>query len=354
MADGGFGTGPQAEALLRAGTRALEARRVARAAALFRRAERLGADPLAEVEARWKAAMLLGRYEWAWRLSDSVLASRAPEDFNRPWTPYHTRCVWDGTPLAGRRVLVRCYHGLGDSVQFLRYAPALEAQGCRVAVEIQPELLSLARDCPGVAEAVALGEADDLLVEERGWEVQVESMELSHALRTLPHTIPNDVPYLGRGLPRRVRPAGEAMRVGLVWQAGGWDARRSLPLAALEPLLGLSGVELVSLQQGPAREELAAFPAVRDGAVDRLEALAEAMCSLDLMVAVDTMAAHLAGALAVPTVALLHQDADWRWGAAGTRTPWYPTLHLARQRVQGDWTPAVAEAVEIVRARLGG
>lgn len=353
MADGGACPQGRAAALLRAGEEAFARRHLATAARLFRQAEGLGADPLAAVEARWKTAMLLGRYDWAWRLSDGVLASRAPEDFNRPWTPYHTRCVWDGTPLGGR-VLVRCYHGLGDSVQFLRYAGMLQMLGCHVAVEIQPELLSLARRCPGVADAVALGEADGLLVGPRGWDVQVESMELSHALRTLPHTIPNDVPYLGRGLPRRARRRGEPLRVGLVWQAGGWDTRRSLPLAALGPLLELPGTTCVSLQLGPARAELADFSAVRDGAVDSLEGLAGAMCGLDLMVSVDTMAAHLAGALAVPTVVLLHQDADWRWGAKGSRTPWYPTLHLARQRIQGDWAPAVADTVRVVRGRLAG
>lgn len=326
---------------------AVDQRRIATAARLFRQAETRGLPPLSAVEPRWITAMLLGRYERAWGLSDAVLASREGEDFNRPWTPYHSRCVWDGTPLAGQRVLVRCYHGLGDSIQFLRYAKSLAALGCTVLLEIQPALMDLARTCPGVATVVALGDADAAL----SWDVQVESMELPHALRTTHRTVPDCVPYLGADLPRH-RAAGR-LRVGLIWQAGGWDERRSLALADLAPLLALRRhVDLLALQPEQDPAWLAAM-GLEDASTPGLDAFARVLAGLDLLVTVDTMAAHLGGAMAVPTLVLLHHAADWRWGARGRRTPWYPSMTLLRQPRPGAWTPVVAAACECVTARAG-
>jgi hypothetical protein len=308
--------------------------------------QRAHAEPLPDVESDWMGCMRRGDYEAAWRLSDAVLAARAPDDFNRPWTPYHTRCVWNGTPLPGRRVLIRCYHGLGDTLQFIRYAPVLRTLCPWVGVEAQEELLPLLAGTPGIDALVPLGQADDL-----PFEVDAESMELPHALRTTRATVPAAVPYLDPGaapspLPER-RP-GDPPRVGLVWAAGGWDTRRTVPPAALRPLLSLPGIEFHSLQQGPARADLSALPGVADSAAPTIEGCAAAMRRLDLIVSVDTMTAHLAGGLGIATWTLLHAEADWRWEAASESCPWYPTMRLFRQGVAGDW----ATPIKALRAAL--
>ncbi len=299
-----------------------------------------GGEP--DIEAAWMAAMRAGDWARAWDLSDGVLAARAPDEFDRPGTPYHTRCVWDGRPLAGRRVLIRCYHGLGDTIQSLRFGPSLRRLGCTVMVEAQPELLALLRPLDWIEAAVPLGQADGLEAE-----IAMESMELAHALRVTPGTLPAAVPYLIA--PETPTPApGAVPRVGLVWRAGGWDPRRSMDLEELAPLLAVAGVEFHSLQLGAAAEDLARF-GLTDGSKPQIEGLAATLAGLDLFVTVDTMAAHLAGALGRPVWTLLRAEADWRWGLED-RTPWYPTMRLHRQRREGDWRdPVLAAAAELAR-----
>jgi hypothetical protein len=324
------------QAALTRGRDLLAARRLDDSAAAFDLARRLGCPDHEAVEDQWRCAMLRGRLDEAWRLSDGVLARRRLEDFNRPWTPYHTRCVWRGGPLTGRRVLIRCYHGLGDTLQFVRYAAPLAARASTVFVEAQPELLALIRTMPAVAAAVPLGEGDRLAVD-----ADVESMELPHALRTGLAAIPAAVPYLlAPGGPAPGAP-GPGLAVGLVWSGGDWDPRRSIPPALLAPLFGVRGITVQSLQLGGA----AALPGpCRDWSSPDVAALAARMQALDLVVTIDTMAAHLAGALARPVWTLLHADADWRWLGLGRRSPWYPTMRLYRQKEPGDWTSPIGEA----------
>src|SRR5512143_688182 len=124
-------------------------RRIAAALASYDEALRCGLDPGEAVPERWMSWMLLGAFERAWEISDQVLRCRAPADRNRPDQPLHLRSVWDGSPLAGRVVLVRCYHGLGDTIQFIRYAPLLRRQAAAVVVQAQAELLPLLASVPG-------------------------------------------------------------------------------------------------------------------------------------------------------------------------------------------------------------
>jgi hypothetical protein len=147
-------------------------------------------------------------------------------------------------------VLVRCYHGFGDTLQFIRFVPQLAAIARSVIVEAQAELLSLLRSIPGAAALYPLGG------ELPEWDVAIESMELAHALRLRLSELPGRVPYLvrppGSRSPLRL-PASRAghMRVGLVWAAGDWRSERSLPPALLLPLARLP-LDLVGLQRGPA------------------------------------------------------------------------------------------------------
>lgn len=301
--------------------------------------DRVGPTAPQDVEAAWIEAMRQGDWEAGWALSDRVLRAREPADFDRPWTPFHTRCVWDGSPLAGRRVLIRCYHGLGDTIQFVRYGATLRRMTCTVMLEAQPELLPLLRRCPWVETAVPLGDADGL-----GFDVAIESMELPHALRTRPTTVPVEVPYLDPGTAFPFSKVRRETNVGLVWRTGDWDRRRSMDLPEIAPLLQVPGIVFHSLQLGADRASLKRHGIVDLADRDILE-LAARLRSLDLIVTVDTMVAHLAGALGRPVWTLLHAAPDWRWGCGGT-TPWYPTMRLFRQSRPGDWAPPVALAAK--------
>jgi hypothetical protein len=253
--------------------------------------------------------------------------------------PEHLR--WDGTPTAGRSVLVRCEHGLGDTLQFLRFVPHLGAR--QVHFMVQPALLPLLRGAPGLGDVHNYWSDDPLPAHE----VDLEVMELAYALRSTPATLPPPYSHLAAQLPHDDLdlPSEGRLRVGLLWAASDWDASRSVPLAALAPLFALEEVQFFSLQQG----EAAADPLLQRLDIERLSArtsdicmAAAAMMQLDLVITIDGMPAHLAGTLGRPTWVMLKHDADWRWMEQREDTPWYPTLRLFRQPRPGDWS-AVAQ-----------
>jgi hypothetical protein len=292
----------------------------------------------------WIAAMRAGDWEAAWRVNDHVLALRDPATADDPTLPYHLRWVWNGTPPDGLPTLVRCYHGLGDTVQFARYLPLLRERAGRVTLEVQPELAGLLAAVPGADEVVPF-QLDAPLP---AAPCTLEIMELPHALRVPPPP----APYLGA--PPGAPPNSGPLRVGLCWQAGNWNPARSVPLALLGPLGRLPGVALVSLQRGAAAEEVLApgappFLNPRDRSLDAAET-ARLIMGLHLVVTVDTLVAHLAGALGRPGWVLLRRDADWRWPPAAAASPWYPSLRLARQDEEGDWMRPVADVIEAVAA----
>jgi hypothetical protein len=139
--------------------------------------------------------------------------------------------------------------------------------------------------------------------------------------------------------------------IGLVWEAGGWDNRRSAPPHVFVRLRRETGVRLFSLQQGPSRKLASTIPA-EDIAVPDLEALATTIMSLDLIVTIDTMVAHLAGALGAPVWTMLHAECDWRWPRTGRNSIWYPTMKLFHQSRAGDWISVVDEiSDELKRCR---
>lgn len=285
--------------------------------------------------ARWLAAMRAGAFGEAWTVSDAVLGARDPATRDDPSVPYHLRWVWDGRPFEGRRVLVRCYHGLGDTLQFCRYLPMLRRCVRHLTVEAQPELVPLLRSIPGPDRVIPFRPEAPAPPSE----CDIEIMELAHALRLAPQ---GAAYFSVDPLPR---PA-VGMLVGLCWRAGGWDPGRSVPLPALAALGRVPGVQLISLQRGPGLDELAVAgaPAVFDTGDRSGDAMTvgRLLATLDLVITVDTMAAHLAGALGRPTWLLLQAEADWRW-MTGDRSVWYDSVRLYRQSDPGVWSAPLAE-----------
>jgi Glycosyltransferase family 9 (heptosyltransferase) len=279
----------------------------------------------------WTSAMLDGAFEAAWRISDAVLRERAGQ--SAAHLPPHLRWLWEGTPLAGRRVLVRCWHGLGDTIQFIRFIPRLAHVARSVAVEAQAELLPLLRPMAGIDALLPLGAAPP------DFDLEIESMELAHALRLSLEDLPGRVPYLKPPRPARPRARRDRLGVGVAWQAGDWRRGRSLPPALLAPLARL-GIDTIGLVPGAAEPWLQAAIAM-DTEIAETAALLQ---QLDLVISVDTMVAHLAGALARPTWLLLDAEADWRWMRRADSV-WYPTMRLFRQQRPGAWAPVVARVI---------
>lgn len=292
---------------------------------------------------QWMREMRRGNWEAAWRVSDQVCAARRGlqprESGTGKWLPRHLQWVWDGTPLAGKRVLVRCYHGLGDTIQFVRLVPVLRRSAAHVAMWTQPQLIPLLQTVKGI---------DALLPLEDGtcrapYDVDVEIMELPHALRVTLESLPKEVPYLHVNTdPLTATPGRHSSpSVGLVWQSGSWDARRSVKAELMRRLTRIPSIRWKILQRGPALEAwpvgVGEIPLMRD-IVDEAAELQR----LDLLICVDTLSAHLAGALGVRTWTLLPTEADWRWMEDREDTPWYPTMRLFRQTHSGDWESVIA------------
>jgi hypothetical protein len=278
----------------------------------------------------WMTHMRRGAFEEAWKFSDEVLRSRAGIPC---WhLPRHVQYIWDGSSLENKRVLVRCYHGLGDTIQFIRFAPLLKQIAREVIVWAQAPLIPLLESVPGIDRLLPLHDGTP----EVEYDADVEIMELSHIFRTTLETIPSAIPYLHADpMPLPEREEG-SKAVGLVWRAGDWDERRSMSFSLLEPLGNIPGMQFYSLQGNAEANGWHPGFSINPGEFS-LHDYARVIRSLDLLITVDTMPAHLAGALGVPVWALLHAEADWRWMDHREDSPWYPTMRLFRQEEQGDW-----------------
>lgn len=284
--------------------------------------------------------MRRGDFSAAWEISDRVLRARADLSC---WTlPRHLQWVWRGESLVGQRVLVRCFHGLGDTIQFARFLPLARAVARSITLEAQPELARLLSRVPGVDRLVSLTDSTPLV--ER--DVDVEILELPHILRTTLNTLPRDVPYLS--VPRARARSSEKMAVGVIWRAGDWDSRRSIPVSMLAPLAELPNVALHALQRGVGLDDWPAAWGPSRGSDDVYEG-ACVMRDMDLILSIDSMPAHLAGALGIPVYTLLHADCDWRWMDSREDSPWYPTMRLFRQPAPGEWSSVVSSLADDLR-----
>jgi Flp pilus assembly protein TadD len=256
---------------------------------------------------------------------------------------------WDGNPLADGVLYLHAEQGMGDTIQFCRYAPMAAARA-KVVLGVQAPLVRLMRTLPGVAQVVSLDDPPP------DFAAHSPLVSLPGAFGTSVATIPGDVPYLQP-------PAGEqaawaarlaalpGLRIGLVWAGNPdfpFDHARSIPAASLGVLAGLDHVSLVSLQLGRADRPPLNLADWTDELAD-FAATAALVAGLDLVIGVDTAVIHLAGALGKQVWLLNRFAGDWRWGPSGDGTPWYPTLRQFRQRDPGDWAPVLAE----LRAALG-
>jgi tetratricopeptide (TPR) repeat protein len=265
--------------------------------------------------------------------------------------PAMTAPRWQGEPLAGKTLLLWAEQGYGDTLHFARYATLAAARGARVILAAMPALARLLATVPGVARVVTDGDPAPAA------DFQCPLLSAPGVLGTTLATIPAAVPYLTPDPARvqswRARLAGLGrMRVGLAWAGKTSYARdrlRSLDPALLAPLARAgSGIVFVALQPRPAgapRPPELEILDVLDPGADFADTAA-LIAALDLVISVDTAAAHLAGALGKPVWVLTRFNGDWRWLLEREDSPWYPTARLFRQAAPGAWTPAIARVAE--------
>lgn len=300
-------------------------------------------------EAHWNASLVRLRqgdfargwqdYEWRWRKADWAGRQR---HFSAP--------LWLGEqPIAGKTILLHAEQGLGDTIQFVRYAPLVASRGATVVLECAPQLKSLLCGVEGVARTISRDEAPPRL------DFHCPLMSLSRAFKTELATVPANVPYIRAPAERIARwrgklPSNGRWRVGLCWagsRAHLGDRNRSIALPTLRSILELPGIQFVSLQKDAAAGDaalLAQYPDISDvgNELDDFADTAAVIADLDLVVTVDTSVAHLAGALAKPVKLLLPFSPDFRWLLDRADSPWYPTMRLFRQSAIGEWNSAIA------------
>jgi|ERR1039458_6289380 tetratricopeptide (TPR) repeat protein len=249
---------------------------------------------------------------------------------------------WQGEPLTGARILLHAEQGLGDTLQFLRYVPMVQAAGGRVILDVPKTLYRLAAESNGHESIIATGES----LPSFEWHCPLMSLPL--AFKTSLQSLPAQVPYLK--VPEQavedavnVQWTDCGLRVGLVWSGNpkyAEDRNRSIPLPSFNSLLQIEGIQFFSLQIGPAASQLAEIVApladLGPGIGDMADTAAR-IARLDLVITVDTAVAHLAGALGVQVWVLLPLVPDWRWLMNREDSPWYPTARLFRQLRFGDW-----------------
>jgi Tfp pilus assembly protein PilF len=253
---------------------------------------------------------------------------------------------WQGLDFPGQTLLLTWEQGYGDTLMFLRFATLAKARGGRVIVEVQPALAEIAATCAGIDEVVAHGHPLP------PFDLHASLMSLPALLGTRLDTIPCEVPYLRvpplvpdrQAIHRALEPAGDRVRIGICWAGSPdhpRDAKRSLPPALLAPLGAIPHVAWHSFQFGAV--DAPPLPGIVDFG-DLLKGFPNTACALaemDLVITVDTVLAHLAGALGVPSFLLLSFIPDWRWMMDREDTPWYPTMRLYRQRSPGNWPSAI-------------
>jgi len=320
----------------------------------YRRALALSPD-MAEARLNWSLFSLLKgdfahgwpEYEWRWKRHE-----RPELSFKQP--------RWRGEPLAGRLILLHYEQGLGDTLQFVRYAAVLKRMGATVMVLCQSALRKILATVPGVDRLVCAGDSAPT------FDFHAPLLSLPGILGTTLDSIPADVPYLSADSSlvehwhQRLRPFA-GFRIGIHWQGRpgqGTFRQRDIPLECFKALADIPGVQLISLQKGADTSALSGagggsrlidFGEAVDTESGAFMDTAAIMKNLDLVISSDTSVPHLAGALGVPVWLALPHVPNWRWLLDRPDSPWYPTMRLFRQQEAGDW----AGVFEQIQAALG-
>jgi tetratricopeptide (TPR) repeat protein len=292
-------------------------------------------------------------------------------DFVRGWPEYEWRVRkfpflfrqfpgkprWNDEPLSGKTILLYGEQGFGDTIQFARFIPAVSERSgaARVIVAVQKELVELIRTVDKRAMVVRQDEPPP------PFDTYCSLVSLPGVLGTTLHTIPNRVPYVSTNQARvaewreRLIQRGN-YRVGLVWAGNPThekDAERSCRLSDLAPLAGVA--DFFSLQKGDAAAQAKTPPSGMNltdvaGELHDFSDSAALLQNLDLLISVDTAAAHLAGAIGIPVWTLLPSVPEWRWMHGRDDSPWYPTMRLFRQKSWGDWNDVATRVADELRA----
>ncbi|MFK7822428.1 MAG: tetratricopeptide repeat protein, partial [Planctomycetaceae bacterium] len=269
---------------------------------------------------------------------------------------------WDGSSVSGKRVMLFSEQGLGDTLQFVRFAKLLRDAGATVYLECQRPL-KIILETSHLFDGVFA--SDESLPE---FDVAAPLLSLPLLLETRAETIPADVPYL-EPASQLVSTWSERLaqidgfKVGIAWQGAPGhlsDVRRSFSLREFETIAAVPGVSLVALQKGFGLEQVSevSFP-IHELGDDHDESngafmdTAAVMANLDLVITSDTSVAHLAGAMGVPVWIAMSTGSDWRWMSGRDDSPWYPTARLYRQTEAGEWASVFERMREDVQQLVG-
>jgi len=325
-----------AQAHINRGNFLIDLKRYDDALGSFDRAIALNPDSADAHFGRAQALLTCGRYKQAWPAYEWRWQRVAPDTFHDGGRPR-----WTGREdIAGKILFVESEQGLGDTIQFCRFARLAADRGARVILMVQASLAGLMQTLDPRIEIVSAPPSV--------FDYYILLLSLPLALGTEVATIPAGAPYL-RAEPARIERMRERIgdtgfKIGLCWQGSYIAGTRSFPLRGLENIARLPGVRLISLQKGDGIEQLDTLP---EGM--RVENLgrdfpgdfgdtAAAMEAMDLIISCDTSVAHLAGALGRPAWVALRDAADWRWLRDREDSPWYPGMKLFRQPNRGDWS----------------
>ena len=297
-------------------------------------------------------------------------------DFERGWAEYEWRWKrpqhgsyrvypqprWDGSPLHGKRRFLHGEQGLGDTLQFIRYAQIAKKRGGYVIVAVQPPLVTLINLCPYIDEVVSFKDKTPV------FDIHVPLMSLPYILKTRIETVPCTIPYLYADSDLvaywKDQLANDTnFKIGICWQGNSNYStpflravvkQKSIQLAKLLPLATIPGVSLYSLQRITGTDQIEKLPdnfslhtfgEDFDQSHGRFMDTAAVIKNVDLVISIDTSICHLAAGLGTPTWNILPNPPDWRWMLDRTDTPWYSNMRLFRQPEPGDWDSVIVTIV---------
>jgi hypothetical protein len=284
---------------------------------------------IGDFEAGWK------QYEYRWKKKGIAWQ---PWEFKQP--------VWRGEEdLEGKTILLLAEQGLGDTLNFVRYAPLVAARGAKVILGVQKPLKEIVCTVPGISAVLTDGEPLP------DFDLHCPLLGLPIAFKTDLATIPANIPYLSPYQERLDKwrdrlPQNGRMRVGIVWSGNSShlnDHHRSIPLERFAALLSVPGIDFVSVQKDVSSAQADILD--KHGVLElgrQFEDFADTaavVAMLDLLITVDTSVAHVAGGMGKAVALLLPFAPDWRWLLHRTDTPWYPSMRLFRQTAIADWDP---------------